>query len=280
MRHLAVIVARRTHRMSLVDSAPIQNTAALPAPPEAALDAMALFVDVDGTMVDFAPRPDEVRVEPSVPSMLRRLQIRLGGALAPLSGRPLREIDSLLQLPPAAAAGLHGAEFRTPDGHEIAMPIDASKLDSARARAIAAAAANPGVLVEDKGIAIALHYRQAQWAKDEVGRAALDMSALAGGDFELLHGNLVIELKPRGPTKGAALAAMMHEPPFAGRTPWMIGDDLTDEDAFIRANALGGVSIIVGARRPTHANYTLDHPAAARAWVAMLASGNSARRNA
>ena len=136
------------------------------------------------------------------------------------------------------------------------------------------------MLIEDKGIAIALHYRQAPQAKDTLRRTALRMSELAGAGYAILNGDHVIELKPSGPTKGAALAAMMHEPPFAGRTPWVIGDDVTDEDAFVRANALGGVSIIVGARRPTHARYALAHPAAARAWIAKLAGSDPAQGSA
>jgi trehalose 6-phosphate phosphatase len=104
----------------------------------------------------------------------------------------------------------------------------------------------------------------------DVRRAAIEMLEQAGPDYELLHGKLVIELKPKNADKGTALAALMRTEPFAGRTPWMIGDDLTDEDAFVQANALGGVSVIVGPRRPTLAHFALRGPAEARAWMRRL----------
>jgi len=131
------------------------------------------------------------------------------------------------------------------------------------------------VLVEDKGGAIALHYRAAPDAELEVRRAAIEMLDAAGDGYELLHGKLVIELKPANADKGAALAALMTIAPFAGRTPWMIGDDVTDEDAFAEVNAGNGVSVIVGPRRPTIAHYALAGPAAAREWLAALANETS-----
>jgi trehalose 6-phosphate phosphatase len=244
----------------------------LPPPPRADTGALALFVDVDGTLVDIASRPDAVVVEASLPATLKRLKARLGGALAPVSGRPIRDIDALLDLG-GTAAGLHGAELRGPDGAALAAPILHEGLDAARSRAVEAAAAIPGVLVEDKGGAIALHYRAAPDAELDVRRAASEMLDAAGDGYELLHGKLVIELKPADSNKGAALCALMSIAPFAGRTPWMIGDDATDEDAFAEVNAERGVSIIVGPRRPTIARYALEGPAAAREWLAALANG-------
>jgi len=242
----------------------------LPTPPRAKAATIALFVDIDGTLVDFAARPDGVVVDDSLRPMLREVRTRLGGALAAVSGRPLREIDALLELSSSAAAGLHGAQLRTADGTILAVMHDASQLDPARELAASMAAAHPGVLVEDKGAAIALHYRMAPAAANDVARAALEMLHTVGPNYELLHGNHVIELKPAQTNKGTALTALMATSPFIGRTPWMIGDDLTDEDAFERANELGGVSVIVGPRRPTLAHYALTNPAAARAWIASL----------
>jgi trehalose 6-phosphate phosphatase len=239
----------------------------LPAPPRADVAAIALFVDVDGTLLDIASRPDAVVVDPSLRSTLHALRDRLGGALAPLSGRPLHDIDALLGLASSAAAGLHGAELRGPDGGAMATPFLHAALDAARAQASKLAGTNPGVLVEDKGVAIALHYRAAPNAEMDVRRAAIAMLEQAGPDYELLYGKLVIELKPKHADKGTALATLMNTEPFAGRRPWMIGDDLTDEDAFVQANALGGVSVIVGPRRPTLANFALPGPAAVRAWM-------------
>lgn len=259
--------------MSSVPSAAADHDV-LPPPPRADTATLALFVDVDGTLLDIAMRPDAVVVDASLPGILERLKQRLGGALAPLSGRPLRDIDALLGLD-GAAAGLHGAELRGPDGATLATPILHEGLDAARKRAVEAAASIAGVLVEDKGGAIALHYRAAPDAELDVRRAAIAMLDAAGDGYELLHGKLVIELKPANADKGAALAVLMSIAPFAGRTPWMIGDDATDEDAFTEVNAARGVSIIVGARRPTVARYALAGPAAARAWLAALANDNA-----
>ena len=150
------------------------------------------------------------------------------------------------------------------------------QLKRARARASVMAKAHPGVIIEDKGTAIALHYRAAPEAEIAVRRAAVDMLDSAGADYELLQGNHVIELKPAYADKGSALAALMGSPPFAGRTPWMLGDDVTDEDAFAEANARGGVSVIVGPRRPTLARHTLADPAAARRWLASLLDDDGA----
>jgi trehalose 6-phosphate phosphatase len=220
-------------------------------------------------LLDLAVRPDAVVVDAALPLTLKRLKQRLGGALAPVSGRPLRDVDALLGLD-GAAAGLHGAELRGPGGATLAMPIMQNDLDAALQRAVEAAASISGVLVEDKGGAIALHYRAAPDAELDVRRAAIAMLDAAGEGYELLHGKCVIELKPANADKGAALAILMRIAPFAGRTPWMIGDDATDEDAFAEVNAARGVSIVVGPRRPTVARYALAGPAAARAWLVGL----------
>jgi len=246
----------------------------LPPPPRVDAATLALFVDVDGTLLDIAARPDAVVVDASLPATLKHLKARLGGALAPVSGRPLRDIDALLGLD-GAAAGLHGAELRDPRGAPLTAPIFAEGLAAARERAIEAAAQIPGVLVEDKGGAIALHYRAAPHAELDVRRAAIAMLDAAGDGYNLLHGKCVIELKPASADKGAALAALMTIAPFAGRTPWMIGDDVTDEDAFAEVNAGNGISVIVGPRRPTIAHYALAGPAAAREWLAALANETS-----
>lgn len=248
----------------------------LPPPPRADAMTLALFVDVDGTLLDIAARPDTVVVDAWLPSTLRRLKARLDGALAPISGRPLHDIDGLLGLD-GAAAGLHGAELRGPDGATLAAPIPHEGLAAARRCAVAAAASIPGLLVEDKGGAIALHYRAAPAAEHATREAAHDLLLLAGADYELIHGKAVVELKPRHADKGTALATLMKIAPFAGRTPWMIGDDLTDEDAFVEAHREQGVSIIVGPRRPTLARHALAGPSSARAWLAGLANDRGPR---
>lgn len=249
-------------------------------PPLPDLAAMALFLDIDGTLVEFASRPDEVMVDVSLPSLLRALSDRLDGALAPLSGRSLREIDALLGLPRGAAAGLHGAELRRADGIAIAAARASPDLSRLRTRATALASTLPGVFVETKSNAIALHYRSVPGAAGAVQEVARALLREAGADYALQAGNHVVELKPAGIDKGCAVATLMRSQPFAGRVPWMLGDDLTDEHAFEAANALGGAGIIVGPRRPTAARYALDDPRAARAWLAALAASADALRPA
>ncbi|HEY0232974.1 MAG TPA: trehalose-phosphatase [Dokdonella sp.] len=241
-------------------------------PPIARADAIALFLDVDGTLVDFAPSPGEARADPALRDLLESLAIRLDGALALISGRELDSIDALLGLPRLAAAGLHGAQVRRVDGHVARFDGISTPMPALRVRANAFAATVPGVLVEHKYNAIALHYRAAPHAATAVHAAAQELLSEAGPTYELMPGNAVVELKPAGATKGTALAALMREAPFAGRIPWVFGDDFTDEHAFDSANALGGVSVIVGPRRPTAAQYALADPAAMRRWLSAFAA--------
>ncbi|MGH8162977.1 MAG: trehalose-phosphatase [Rhodanobacteraceae bacterium] len=257
----------------MIDS-PAEPDAALPAPPTPGVDgAWALFLDVDGTVLDFAARPDAVRVGGRLHETLSRLHARLGGALALLSGRTLREIDALFDWHARAAAGLHGAQWRCPDGREHGIRRNPA-FDVLRSDAATSIAGFAGVLFEDKTHALALHYRNAPAQSGAVERLAQRLLENAGNDYILQRGDHVIELKPAGADKGCALAALMQSSSFRGRTPWMLGDDLTDEDAFARVNTMHGVSVIVGARRPTRACHALADPAAARAWLGAIAQRN------
>ena len=249
-----------------IDAAPD----ALPAPAWPDPTTSALFLDVDGTLLDFAAHPDDVVVDASLPPLLQSLSQRFDGAFAPISGRPLQEIDALLRLPRAAAAGLHGAELRGRDGRVLASASDSARMPALREHALRLVAAWPGVLVETKPDALALHYRAAPAAAAQVRAAAAALAREAGADYVLQPGNHVIELKPAGTDKGRALAALMRTAPFLGRTPWVLGDDLTDEYAFEAANALGGISVIVGTRRPTAARCALADPRAVLAWLTAL----------
>lgn len=242
----------------------------LPVPTSPGPATLALFVDLDGTLLDFAAHPGEVVVEPSLPAVLRALHTLLDGALAPLSGRPLRQIDDLLGWT-GAAAGSHGAELRRADGSLIAPPRRRDRLAALHARAIALLTGMPGTFAEAKPDALALHYRNAPNAAAAVQAVAETLQREAGAGYALQPGNHVVELKRADVDKGRAVVALMREPPFAGRVPWVLGDDLTDEHAFARANALGGDSVIVGPRRPTCARHALADPRAVRAWLAALA---------
>src|SRR5687768_238085 len=186
----------------------------LPAPPVPDPARAALFLDVDGTLLEFATHPDAVRVEPSLPLLLASLWQRLGGALALVSGRPLEQIDRLLGLPSGSAAGLHGAEWRGVDGVVTRSAHDAEVLSMLSREALAHAATLPGVLVESKPNAIALHFRNVPSAAAAVDRIASALAAQAGAAFILQRGDHVVELKPAGIDKGGAVSRLMHEAPF------------------------------------------------------------------
>lgn len=232
----------------------------LPPPPPLAAD-WALFLDVDGSLLEFAPTPDGVQVPPALGETLARLHARLDGALALVSGRSLAQLDRLfapLRLP---AAGLHGLELRG------APPLLAPPaLLEVRRRAEQVAAGIPGAHVEDKGAALAFHWRGAPQAEGAL-RAAAEEALSRLPDYRLQPGDHVVELRPGGGDKGAAIARMLSQPPFEDRVPVFVGDDLTDEDGFRVVRARGGLAILVGSRRPTHATHSLTHPAAVRAWL-------------
>lgn len=245
--------------------------AALPAPPApGADDEWALFLDVDGTLLDFASHPEGVHVDPQLHDDLACLRERLHGAVALLSGRTLEQLDELFDWRRYAAAGLHGAQLRFADGRGFEDDSGA-RIASLRTLAESRISQMPGVLLEDKQQALALHYRGAPRQRGHVERLARELLQRAGDDYTLQHGNHVVELKPAGADKGRALAALLASGPFAGRQPWMLGDDLTDEHAFEEVNGCGGVSVVIGARRPTRANFAIDDPSAVRAWLGALA---------
>jgi trehalose 6-phosphate phosphatase len=213
--------------------------------------SVALFLDLDGTLVEIAPAPDQVRVAPGLPALIETLRDRRGGALAVVSGRPIAQIDALLRPAHVAAAGAHGLERRRADDSVVAAPPSAA-IRTVRDRLLPVVAAQPQLVLEDKGVSLSLHYRRAP--ELEAGcRAAMD-AALDGLDLELLDGKMVLEVRPRGMDKGRAITEFLAEPPFAGRLPVFIGDDRTDEDGFARVNAQGGgwsIKVGVGATRAT-----------------------------
>ena len=248
-----------------------QSSDALSAPPDpGADDGWALFLDVDGTLLDFASHPQDVHVDARLHDDLAALRERLHGAVALLSGRSLQQIDQLFDWRDHAAAGLHGAQLRRADG-SFCGNDRGTHIAAVRALAESRVADLPGVLLEDKHQALALHYRNAPARRAEVEALAQELLLHAGSDYALQRGNHVVELKPAGVDKGGALATLMESAPFRGRQPWMLGDDLTDEHAFEETNARGGVSVIVGTRRPTQANFALSDPAATRVWLRGMA---------
>jgi trehalose 6-phosphate phosphatase len=207
----------------------------------------AYFFDFDGTLVELAATPDGVIVEPRVRHILSALQHASGGAVAIVSGRGIASIDSLLAPLVMPAAGLHGAEHRGSDGATQRLVGDDPRIAQMQQVLEQTVHGNPGLLLEVKGAALALHYRNAP-TKADVARAATEqLVARYPGAFVLQPGKMVFEIKPANVDKGRAIALFLDEAPFAGRTPFFAGDDLTDEKGFAVVNQRGGVSVKVGA---------------------------------
>lgn len=209
------------------------------------LTTTALLFDVDGTLIDIGPSPFEVVVSDELKESLARLYERAGGALALVSGRPIRDLDTLftpLQLP---AVGGHGAETRLVQG---AAPSRIDDLPEAlRRHLIAAVTPGSGIEYEDKGYSVALHYRKAPKQAEVLRKhIAAGRAAFPGERTELLLGKAMFEVKRPGVNKGDAVRALMAQSPFAGRTPVFLGDDVTDETVFKALPALGGKGLAVG----------------------------------
>lgn len=205
-------------------------------------DGWALFLDIDGTLIDLADTPDAIIVPPALPGHLNAISERLGGALALVTGRALPYADRLFQPYRFPIAGLHGSERRAADGTIQRLAATAA-FDEVKQSLQAASGEWPGVLIEDKGAAIAAHYRQAPEWRDTVEKAMEFYLLQAGTDFTLQRGKMVFEIRPARADKGEAVRAYLDEPPFRGRRPITIGDDITDEAMFRTANSLGGRSI-------------------------------------
>lgn len=251
----------------------------MPLEPPPDLAAAALFIDVDGTLLEIAATPLAVRVEPELTALLRSLLLVTGGALALVSGRSIAEIDGLflpLELP---AAGLHGFERRGASGsYECRRLPAASVLEQARSALLELANQHPGLLVEDKRYSLALHYRRVPQLEGLVVRTMTDIAASVRPELELQMGKMVAELRPAGSTKGAAVGEFMSESPFRGRLPIYIGDDLTDESAFEWVNGVGGLSIAVNVGGATAARERLPNVSAVRAWLAQACGPSSLNR--
>jgi len=241
----------------------------LPPPPQA---DWAYFVDFDGTLVDIAPRPEAITVTDGLADLLSSFSAAADGALAVITGRSLADLDRHLVLPHVAAAGVHGLELRGGTRADTSDP-EARKRALAKVRASAEqlAARYPDLRIEDKGEAIAVHYRAVPYLGPEVFKTLGAAVAEAGEQLTLLQGKMVVEVKPALANKGAAVEAFLAAPPFAGRRPCFIGDDVTDEDGFRVCNARGGISIHVGPPDAvTEARYRLASPAAVHDWLARL----------
>lgn len=229
------------------------------------LQGASLFLDFDGTLVDLIDQPEQVVADDVLRDLLVALDTMLGGRLAIISGRSLAQLDAMLgpvaQL--VALSGSHGSEHRWRG--MTAQPHRPVALDEAAARFRAFAAANAGMLVEEKSLGVALHYRQCPAAAQAARKTARDVATEL--DLYLQDGKMMVELRAAGDDKGTAVRRFMAQPPMRDTRPIFIGDDRTDESAFEAVAELGGCGILVGAARPTAASFGLANPAAVRAWL-------------
>jgi trehalose 6-phosphate phosphatase len=228
---------------------------------------LALFLDVDGTLLEIAATPDRVRVPGSLRNTLQLCSEREHGAFALLSGRSLDDLDELFAPCVFAASGKHGLEVRLSSGKVIRPEIDPSALDRARHWLLLLQKENRGLLLEDKGVALAMHFRLAAKLAPEVEVVMNEMVAELGEAFVLRPGKCVYELMPRGFDERSAIQLLMKEREFAGRMPVFVGDDPTDEVGFQAVNEMGGHSIRVGKLEETAAQYRFSSVSTVVAWL-------------
>ena len=240
----------------------------LPSPPPSLLEGAALFLDFDGTLVELAEAPDAISVPADLGILLGRLSERLDGRLALVSGRGIRDIERYVDCAGLAISGSHGLELRLAGG-EIVSP----DLPPSMAEAVTAiqqfAEGLEGVIVEDKSMGVALHYRRVPDAEREVLDFMQGVAARTG--LTIQHGKMMTELRPPGADKGDAVRAFMTEPEFRSARPVFVGDDLTDEYAFMAALALGGDGVLVGDARDTAARWRLPGVPAVARWLSDFA---------
>ena len=233
-------------------------------------DGVALFLDFDGTLVDIAERPDAVRVEPGLPETLKVLSDRFGGALALVSGRTVQDIDGFLHDESLDICGMHGLERRV--GGQLSRPPGLVEIGPQIESLRQAFADRPGILVEDKRIGVALHWRLAPDAEEEAMAAMARLATELGPGYRIQDGKAVREIVPAASGKGTAIRNLMEHPPYRGRVPVFAGDDKTDEHGFDAVNALGGVSIKLGPGETT-ASRRVPDAAGFRRWLRAWAEG-------
>jgi trehalose 6-phosphate phosphatase len=236
--------------------------AALPAPSR----DWAYFFDIDGTLVDLAATPTGVELERDFYHLIAALYRETGGAVALISGRAITDIDRMFPDVRMPVAGQHGVERRDAAGRISYQELSPRGLDGVRQTLAQAVARHPGLLLEDKGLSLALHYRQAPRMGGYVHRLLRSAHARVGAEYSLLVGKRVVEMKPAGRDKGLAVLDFMQEEPFRGRTPVFVGDDRTDEYGFATVNRLNGFSVKVGPGG-TVARWRLPAVSAVREWL-------------
>lgn len=239
----------------------------------------AFFFDLDGTLAPLAETPDAVMLAPRIVHLLQAIAAQNGGGIAVVSGRSLMDIDRLLAslyplCPPAA--GLHGAEWRDASGRTQRIATDAERVAGMASALQGLVRRHPGLLLECKGIAVAVHYRNAPQHEATVHDAMAALAERHSDAFVLQPGKMVFEIKPLGANKGLAIRRLMQAAPFAQRIACFAGDDLTDEAGFNAVNEMQGLSIKVGPG-PTLAQYRVPSVDALADWLASLLAPQSGR---
>lgn len=228
-----------------------------------------LFLDVDGTLLDLAATPGAVVVDAGLLALLEGLRRAAGGALALVSGRTIVDLDRLFTPLKLAAAGIHGCERRNTHGVCVVADVVREQLDPLRRGLTQIADRHAGLLLEDKGAALALHFLKAPQLERELRAQVAMLAAPLVPEFALLDGHAVIEIKPAVYTKDSAVTAFMAEAPFTGRMPIFIGDDITDYGGFEAVRRAGGMAVAVGSR--VKSEWWLPGPPAVRRWLGQLA---------
>jgi len=230
---------------------------------------IGLFLDVDGTLIDIAPRPDAVEVKPSLLDDLVAVEKALGGAIALVSGRPIAELDRLFAPLRLAASGVHGAELRRRPGGAVASLAEGRLGDDFWCALTRLLAEYPGSYAENKEVSFAVHYRD---PGTDIARLEHALSSLmqrfaaSGKTTRLISGRAVFEVQLNGFDKGRAIRRFMEEAPFRGRRPIFVGDDKIDQPGFDTALELGGLAYSVGIELPGLTG-TFARPEAVRIWL-------------
>jgi trehalose 6-phosphate phosphatase len=244
---------------------PDRDTVSLMPPPADLLDTASLFLDFDGTLVELADHPDGVVVDGTLVDLIRALEAKLDGRLALVSGRPAEDLAAMFGDHTPSVVGSHGMEFRWSDGRRERAERPAGLVE-ALATMRDFTDARSGVVLEDKPLGAAVHYRMNP--EHEADAIALGERLAAEHGLYLQHGKMMVEVRSPGGDKGSAIRALMADPRFAGGRPVFLGDDVTDEPGFSAVALLGGAGVLVGPPRPTDARYRIDGVSGVLAWLA------------
>ena len=242
------------------------------APENLGTSAVALFLDVDGTLLDIRDNPSDVVADSALTELLNACSTELHGALSLISGRSIEEVDRIFAPAIFPVAGAHGAELRF-DGAQ-ALTLDSNPMPREALRRLEEfVATNQGLLIEYKRGGVSLHYRRAPELQEACEELVRGLMADLGDAFRLIAGKMVFEIAPGAHNKGAAIRSFLEHAPFVGRMPVYVGDDVTDEDAFAEVNRVDGLSIRVGDSAHSEACYELPDVASVRSWLSTAVPG-------